>query len=205
MTSAILSILIGYLLGSLSPAALLSKLKKENLRQQGTGNLGATNTMLVLGKSYGFLVMLFDVLKAFAAVKIARLLFPALAVAGMLAGSATVVGHVFPFYLKFKGGKGLAAFVGLVLGVDPLLCVLLFLLALTLILIINYGVAMPITMAILFPFLYGLRSGSAEAFLIAAATSVLLICVHFGNIGKARRGEGLKVREYIKNDLLHRA
>lgn len=60
-----LCISFGYLLGSVSPFALLSKLKKKSLRENGTGNLGATNVMLNFGKLYGVLVMLFDVLKAF--------------------------------------------------------------------------------------------------------------------------------------------
>ena len=128
----LLCILIGYLIGSLNPAALLSKLKKKDLRKQGTGNLGATNTMIVLGKGYGALVMLFDVAKAFASVKLAQLLFADLAVAGILAGSAAVIGHIYPFYLKFQGGKGLAAFGGMILAVDPLLFIILLVIALTL-------------------------------------------------------------------------
>ncbi|MBQ8724062.1 MAG: glycerol-3-phosphate acyltransferase, partial [Oscillospiraceae bacterium] len=73
----ILLLLFGYLLGSLSPAALVSKLKRKNLRKNGTGNLGATNVMLNFGKKYGALVMLLDIAKAFVTVKLAAFLFPA--------------------------------------------------------------------------------------------------------------------------------
>lgn len=65
MLKFILCILIGYLLESLSPAAFFAKIKKQNLREQGSGNLGATNTFLIIGKKYGVIVMLFDVLKAY--------------------------------------------------------------------------------------------------------------------------------------------
>lgn len=198
----LLCTLIGYLLGSLSPAALLSKLKKKNLRKQGTGNLGATNTMLVLGKGYGALVMLFDIAKAFASVKLAQALLPEIAVVGLLAGSAAVVGHIYPFYLKFKGGKGLAAFGGLVLGVDPLLFLILLVIALVLMVAVNYSVAMPMSAAVLFPILYGFRTGDAVAVVIATAVSVLIICKHFSNVGKARRGEDARIREYVKEHLL---
>lgn len=194
---------MGYLLGSLSPAALLSKLKNKSLRTHGTGNLGATNTMLVFGKGYGALVMLFDITKAFTAVKLAQALYPALFIAGLLAGSAAVVGHIFPFYLKFKGGKGLASFGGLILGVDPFLFLILLTIALTLMFVINYSVAMPLSAAILFPILYGIHSGSPAAFLIAAALSVLIIVKHIDNIHRVRRGEDAKIREYVKNHLLH--
>lgn len=115
----VISLVIGYLLGTLSPAALFAKLKKVNLRKRGTGNLGATNTTMVLGKQYGALVMILDIGKAFLACKLAELLFPELAVAGLLAGAAAVVGHIYPFYMKFKGGKGLAAFGGMILAYNP--------------------------------------------------------------------------------------
>jgi len=196
-------LIIGYLLGSLSPSALISKLKKKNLRECGTKNLGATNTMLTFGKWYGLFVMLFDISKAYIAVKLARMFFPALAVSGVLAGSAAVVGHVYPFYLRFKGGKGLAAFGGLVLGLDPLLFLILLVIALILMLIINYSVAMPMSAAVLFPVLYGIQSRDIIGALILTAVSVLIIYKHFSNIYKARRGEDVKIREFVKAHLLH--
>lgn len=105
MMNILICILIGYLLGSINPAALISRMKKTNLRDKGTGNLGATNTMLVLGKKYGAFVMAFDISKAFCAVKAAQMLFPALSISGLISGGAAVAGHVWPFYMKFKGGK----------------------------------------------------------------------------------------------------
>lgn len=201
MISIILSILIGYFLGALNPAAWLSRRKQTDLREQGTGNLGATNTLLVLGKRYGAFVMLFDIMKAFIAVKLAEKLFPTFALAGLLAGSSAVVGHVYPFYLGFKGGKGLAAFAGLVLGVDSTLFLLLALISIALMLIINYSVAMPMSAGALFPILYGLHTGSTVAFMISSAVSILIICKHYSNISKARSGEDVKIRDYIKEHL----
>lgn len=199
----LLCILIGYLIGSLNPAALLSKLKKKDLRKQGTGNLGATNTMIVLGKGYGALVMLFDVAKAFASVKLAQLLFADLAVAGILAGSAAVIGHIYPFYLKFQGGKGLAAFGGMILAVDPLLFIILLVIALTLMLVINYSVAMPISAAVLFPILYGIRVKNLPEIIISIAICLLIMIKHYSNIQKAKNGDDIKVRDYIKDHLFH--
>ena len=199
----LLCILIGYLIGSLNPAALLSKLKKKDLRKQGTGNLGATNTMIVLGKGYGALVMLFDVAKAFASVKLVQLLFADLAVAGILAGSAAVIGHIYPFYLKFQGGKGLAAFGGMILAVDPLLFIILLVIALTLMLVINYSVAMPISAAVLFPILYGIRVKNLPEIIISIAICLLIVIKHYSNIQRAKNGDDIKVRDYIKDHLFH--
>ena len=199
----LLCILIGYLIGSLNPAALLSKLKKKDLRKKGTGNLGVTNTMIVLGKGYGALVMLFDVAKAFASVKLVQLLFADLAVAGILAGSAAVIGHIYPFYLKFQGGKGLAAFGGMILAVDPLLFIILLVIALTLMLVINYSVAMPISAAVLFPILYGIRVKNLPEIIISIAICLLIVIKHYSNIQRAKNGDDIKVRDYIKDHLFH--
>lgn len=201
----IICIAAGYLLGSLNPAALLGKIKKINLRKRGTGNLGATNVMLVLGKAYGALVMLFDIAKAFLAVRLCQLFAPDIAFAGIAAGGAAVVGHIFPFYMKFKGGKGLAPYAGMVLGVDPLLFAFLLVVCVTLMIIVNYSVAIPWSAGILFPTLSIFRSDSTVYILIAFAISALVMAKHFPNLKKAVRGEDVKVREYIKQSINKKA
>ena len=77
---------LGYLLGTISPAAFFSKIKRIDLREHGSGNMGGTNTFLVIGKRHGVFVMLFDIAKAFAASRLAKRLVPELAQAGLLAG-----------------------------------------------------------------------------------------------------------------------
>ena len=200
MKQYFLSILLGYLLGSLSPSALLSKLKKKNLRNQGTRNLGATNTMLILGKGYGALVMLFDSAKAYAAVKLAANLFPALAYGGLIAGCAAVVGHIFPFYMSFKGGKGLAAYGGMILGLEPLLFLILLMIAVAAMFITNHAIAMTVSAALLFPIFLFIHTGDMAAFLIVASISVLIITRHTGSILEAIHGEDTKVRDFIKGN-----
>lgn len=197
----LLCTLIGYLLGSLSPSALLSKIKKQNLRKQGTGNLGASNTMLVLGKGYGALVMVFDIAKAFAACRIVRLLFPEFVYGGLIAGLSAELGHIFPFYLKFKGGKGLSAFGGLVLAYDPLMFLVLLAFGCVLMVIVNYSAAMPMSVGVLFPILAGLKSGDGIVFAITLAAGLLILAKHASNVTKGRQGKDIKIREFIKNDL----
>ncbi|MBQ3002511.1 MAG: glycerol-3-phosphate acyltransferase [Clostridia bacterium] len=193
-----LSILLGYLLGSLNPAALISRIKQKNIRNTGTGNLGATNVLLNFGKKYGAIVMAFDIFKAFLAVKLAEILFPAQAFAGAIAGCSAVVGHVFPFYLKFKGGKGLAAFGGFVLASSPLMFLFLLTTGTVLMFIVNYSVILPYYAGIVFPIYMGVKHGSLVLALICSVASAIILIKHAGNIKKALNGTDNPIREYAK-------
>ena len=197
-TALTVSFLLGYLLGSLSPAALLDKLKHANLRKKGTHNLGATNTALVLGKKWGIAVMTFDILKAFLAVFLVGKIFPLFAWARPLAGSAAVIGHVHPFYLRFKGGKGLAAFGGMVLALDPVIFLILLAIAILLMLIFNYGVCTPISAGILFPILYGFKYQCLWGTVAVSVAGLVLVVKNIGGIGRVRRGEEMGARTGLR-------
>lgn len=196
-----ISLILGYLLGSINPAALISKIKKTDIRKDGTGNLGATNIGLHFGKTAGVFVMLFDMLKAILAVKLAEWLFPQLRLARLVAGCSAVLGHIFPFYLKFKGGKGLASFGGMVLAVNPPVFLLLLTIGLICMFVFNYGVALMTSAAILFPILGAIAEKSFAFFVIAAAMSTILIWRFRENYTKIKDGEELKVRELISGKL----
>lgn len=193
--SAVLCIGMGYLFGCLSPAAWVAKKAKINLREEGTGNLGATNVGLVIGRNAGLFVMVFDILKAFIAARLAARIFSRLALAKLLAGMGVIIGHVFPFHMEFKGGKGLAAFGGMVLAYDPKLFLFLLTLGAVLCVIVNYSFALPISAGFLFPLLAGWKARSLSVLLMAAVPSAIVIIKHWSNIGKAMRGEDNKFRE----------
>jgi acyl phosphate:glycerol-3-phosphate acyltransferase len=106
----------GYLVGAVSPAALLARSRHIDLRGLGSGNPGATNVGRILGVRWGVLVALLDVAKGFLPAVAFTLLSHE---AGMLAGAAAVVGHVTSPFLRGRGGKGVAAAFGAVLGVEP--------------------------------------------------------------------------------------
>ena len=201
MIKYIFSAIGGYLLGSLNPASLLSKIKKKDLRLVGTKNLGATNVAFTFGKGFGALVMLFDLFKAAASYKIFELIFPSVSFIGMTAGVFAVVGHRFPFYLSFHGGKGLASFGGLVLAYSPSLFFCMLFLALVLMLAVNYGVAMPLFAAVAFPASVAVLDKNILAFLLAFFASILLVVKFLPNLKRARLGEDKKVREYIKKHM----
>ncbi len=188
-----------YLIGSLSPSALLGKIKNVNLRNTGTGNLGATNVMLSFGKLHGLAVMLLDMGKAFTTVKLTQLFCAEIKFAAIAAGSFAVLGHIFPFYMKFKGGKGLAPYAGMILALDPWLFLTLLIISTVAMVTANHSVAMPFSAGILFPLLSIQRGHDLVYVIIAFCVSSLIIFKHFGNFIKAVKGEDVKIRDFIRN------
>ncbi|MEN9522187.1 MAG: hypothetical protein RL065_564 [Bacteroidota bacterium] len=137
-----LAILLAYLLGSIPTAVWVGKyFYKIDVREHGSGNAGTTNTLRVLGKLPAVFVMLIDVLKGIAAIKLAYLSFnpnsqPDLFVNfQVILGIASIVGHVFPVFAGFRGGKGIATMFGVLLGIHTevaLLCMAIFFVSLML-------------------------------------------------------------------------
>lgn len=193
----LLSLALGYLLGAVNPAAILGKLKNLNLRELGSKNLGASNAMLTMGKGYGMLVMILDIGKAYVSAVIAQWMFPKLAVAGMTAALGAILGHIYPWYLNFRGGKGLAAFGGMVLYYRPWIFAALLTLVCILMLIVNYSYVAPMTAAALFPILVILSGADLMIIAIAITASVLIAVKHWSNIARAKRGDEVKIRDIV--------
>ncbi len=113
----LISLLIGYFIGCISMGFIVGKLTKTDLRKKGSGNLGTTNALRVLGFRAGLATFLGDILKGVVAFFLCRLIFhDDSLLAGIYAGAGAILGHDFPFYLKFKGGKGIASTIGIVLS-----------------------------------------------------------------------------------------
>lgn len=194
---SVLCLSVGYLIGSLNPAMLVAKLKNVDLRKEGSGNPGATNTMVVMGLRFGLFVLLFDVLKTFFARRLARILFPQLYLAGLLGACGAVVGHMFPFYMNFNGGKGVACFAGLVLSYDFGAFLLMLAFGVTLMFTFNYGIVAPVAIAVVFPLLVLWQTGDVWMWLATAAVGALIIYKHRENFARIKRGEEMKVRTYF--------
>ena len=124
MFAIVLSVLAGYVLGSVPFGLLVSRMKGLDIRQHGSGNIGATNVWRVCGWRYGLPVFVLDVLKGVAAVLIARWIAVRLTGdpvwASVAAATACILGHSFPIWLRFKGGKGVATSLGVLFGLMPL-------------------------------------------------------------------------------------
>lgn len=120
-----MEILVSYLIGAIPFAYILGKVIKHiDLRREGSGNIGATNAWRVLGKKIGIATLIMDILKGFLAVILISRVFPLRIIQDefmrrFFCGLAAIIGHNFPVYLKFKGGKGVAASAGVVLGLAP--------------------------------------------------------------------------------------
>lgn len=176
---------IGYLFGCVSPAAILGKLQNVNLKKEGTGNLGATNTALVLGPKSGFVVLLSDIMKSILSAKVSCAMFPDLLHAGMIACIGCMLGHCFPIFMHFEGGKGVAVYAGMVLLYNPWFAVPIILFGTLLIILLNTGVAAPLLASVLFPVLILLQGGDRISFLLAMIASILLVFMHRDNLKKA--------------------
>lgn len=131
----LLCILIGYCFGVFQTAFIYGKLHGIDIREHGSGNAGTTNSLRVLGKKAGIIVLLGDILKCILAVVVSWLLFhnttkDYMPLLQLYAGAGAILGHNFPFYLKFKGGKGIATTAGLILSLPwpfvAVLCPLFF-------------------------------------------------------------------------------
>lgn len=199
----ILLILIAYLIGSIPTAVLVSKFFFGiDIREYGSGNSGATNTFRVLGKKWGTFVMVVDILKGVLAAFLYLLLPYYLTnewertnfMIGL--GLSAVVGHIFPVWANFKGGKGVATLLGMVIAIQPIvaLCVAaVFMLVLYLTRFVSLS---SILASIAFPVFILVVFNEPEPLyrVFALAVSLLVILTHQKNIGRLLQGNESKVR-----------
>lgn len=194
------SLVIGYLAGCSSMAYYIGKLKKQDVRKAGTGNLGASNTAVLFGWGAGILVALHDIAKAAAAVLLTKWLFPDLEYAGVVAGVAAVLGHIFPFYLKFRGGKGLASFFGLTLALNWKLALVIVLAAVIITWLTDYIVLATTATVVSVPAYLGYANHSWMLVLILCIASVVIIYKHRMNYVKIAKGTEFRLRSAVRGD-----
>ncbi len=189
----IIGALIGYLLGGISPSYIIASLKKKDIREHGSGNLGASNTTILLGWKWGVLVGVIDILKACIPTVIARLLFGELVMLPYIVAVSAIMGHVFPFYLKFKGGKGTATFFGSMLGLSPLAFCVIGLLFLIVTFTTDYIVLGTYTVIILFPVYLYFMAG-LQPMLVMLIASAVVAFKHRANIIRIIKKEEIGLR-----------
>lgn len=194
----VIIVLLGYLLGSSNLAFYLSKWKQVDLRGNGSGNYGASNTTILMGWGAGVTVGVHDIGKAILAVMLARLLFPQLEYAAVVAGVASVLGHIFPFYLKFKGGKGFACFYGMTIALNWQLALAVGAVIVLVTLVTDYLFLGTMATVILVPLGIGILTGNWwEAAIICVATAVI-IYKHRMNFVKLHNGTEIGLRATAK-------
>jgi glycerol-3-phosphate acyltransferase PlsY len=180
----------------------ISRAKKINLKEEGSKNLGASNTLALMGKKAGLAVLVHDVLKSFLVITIIRLCLhvPYNQVGWLLAvgGIFAVVGHIFPFYLKFKGGKGFATYIGVVMGLDWRLFLGIVVLIVVAAFVTDYIVAGTFSTITVAPVYFLFRQEWLVA-LILLAGSLLILYKHRENIVSIKNGKEMKVRSAFAN------
>ena len=180
--------LMGYLFGNINAAYIISRLRGFDIRDKGSGNAGASNVIITIGKKAGFITAVFDITKAAVASVVAANLFPRLRYAQILGGSACILGHIFPILMKFHGGKGLACLGGMILSYNPEIFLLLLAIEIFLGFGLDYICVVPITGSIIFTGIYAFLTGDAAGTMILAAVSLVILYKHIENLHRIQLG-----------------
>lgn len=190
------------MIGSI-PAAFLSGkiLKNVDIRKEGSGNVGASNALRVLGAKIGVLVMAFDIFKGFFPLYLAKVKMTQCENFGiylLIIGMAAVLGHMFPLFLKFKGGKGVATTAGVFLALTPKaagLCILIWVLLVAATKMASVG---SIASAASLPFaVYYIEGAPPFLTSVSALIALLVIAMHRKNIKNLIAGKELKINSKI--------
>ena len=192
--------LIGYVMGCSNLTFFLGKARGIDARKHGSGNLGASNAAVLMGWGAAVAVALHDGGKAALAVWLCQFLFPDLEHVGAVAGIASVMGHIFPFYLGFKGGKGLASYVGMTIALDWRVAVGTFLLGVVITVVSDYIALATISVATLVPIILGFLTKSWELTLILLIGTVVMYFKHIENIKRIRNGTEIGLRSTAKGE-----
>lgn len=184
---------LAYCLGSLSSAVIISKLfRLPDPRTQGSGNPGATNILRLSGKKFAVVVLLCDLAKGLIPVLLGRLFSLPLNEIGMI-GFCAIMGHIFPVFFQFKGGKGVATSAGVLIGLSPVIGGLVLLTWLTIALIFRYSSLAAMMAAISAPFYGYMLTRSASFTGLLALISLVILIKHYANMKKLLNGTESKI------------
>ena len=189
----IIGALVAYLLGSIPSGLWIGQyFFQKDIRQFGSGNLGSTNAFRVLGKKAGSVVLFCDVFKGFLAMVLAMTVFKQDSLSPLWIASFAVIGHTFPLFASFKGGKAVATFAGMILAYQPLLLLyglIIFLALLAITRMVSLTAMLTITAGVLLSLLF--NDWTLTAF--ALAIDIFIIYRHRSNIQRILNGTENKV------------
>lgn len=191
-----LPVLIAYLLGSIPSALWIGKLfYNTDIRTKGSGNLGATNTFRVLGAKAGLVVTVLDILKGTAATLLPLVM--ATDVHPLILGVIAVVGHMFPVFARFKGGKAVATSGGILLGYQwPLflLAVAVLLIALKITKMVSLSSIILAVVSVIYTIIYAINTGDYLFLAVILTLATFIIYRHRANIARIRAGTEPKIK-----------
>lgn len=191
------TMLIGYAIGTIHPSYIISIIKKQDIKAQGTKNYGASNTFVVAGKGWGVLVALLDIAKGAIATLIPMWLFPDYYFLQYVCGCMAVIGHIFPFYLKFDGGKGFAAYIGMMLAINWIYGLIALVGMIVVTIIINYRLAATFSIIFAFPIFVAAYYKEWIGFGCVLFTTAVIVYKHIPNIKHTIAGREVKVRDLL--------
>ncbi len=199
----ILCLMFGYIMGCFSTAYFVGRLNKVDISKYGSGNMGTTNALRTLGAKAGAITLVGDVLKAVIAILLVKfVIFPgqeALDLFSIYTGLGVVIGHNYPFWLKFKGGKGMAATGGVMASLDPLIIPVGLPLFILSILVTKYVSVGSLAIAVLFPIWIAIRHpGDIHMLVVALAFMALAFIKHHSNIKRILNGTENKIGQRVK-------
>ena len=183
----VLCIMIGYLIGAINPSYIIAKLRGFDIREKGSKNAGASNALILFGKVLGIGCALFDIAKATFAIWLCGKLFPELTYSFAVTGVACILGHVFPFYMDFKGGKGLACLGGMILAFDCRVFLIMLAAEIIVAIVTDYICFVPLTASAVFPIVYGIMRQDARGALIISLILPLMIYKHKENLKRIKQ------------------
>lgn len=187
-------LLLAYLMGCSNMALYLSKYKGVDLRAAGSKNLGASNAMVLMGWGPGVIVAVHDIGKALLAVVLARHFGQGLPFIAAAAGVACVLGHMFPFFLRFRGGKGFASYLGMTLALNWKFALLVMVIVALVTFISDYIVVGTVTTVVLVPAYMSFTHGLYFSAILCIATAAILI-KHRENYVRIYRGTEIGLRK----------
>jgi len=193
-------ILGSYLIGCMNPAYLMAKLKGYDIRQKGSGNAGASNALILFGKLRGVICAVADIGKAVVAVCLMGYFFEKLPLVYPLSATACILGHIFPFYMGFRGGKGLACLAGVILCYDWKFFLLALAVEIVVALVTDYICFVPLTAAVAFPICYIFMKKDIWGTLTLLIASAVMIYRHTENLKRIKSGAELRLSYLWKKE-----
>lgn len=191
---------LGYLLGCSNLAHLLAKIKGIDLKSGGSGNPGASNTTILMGWRAGILVAVHDAGKALLAVLLARIFFPNTVGIREAAGAACVLGHIFPVSLKFRGGKGFASYIGMMLALNWKLALAVMVVVIAITVFLDYLVLGTTFTVLALPVYLVLTAAGWIALTAVCLASAVIIFKHKANYIRIYKGTEIGLRSTVKGE-----
>ena len=195
----LICIAIGYLLGCINPAYIIGKMHGVDIREYNTGNAGASNVTTAFGWKEGVITAVIDILKSFAAAMICASLYPNMEAAPFIGGACAILGHIFPFYLGFRGGKGYASYMGMAFAVNWKFALILVVLGVVITLVTDYIALATMSTTVVTPVYYLFKHQSYLVIGILLLLMAVIFYKHRINIVRIIHKEEIGLRNVNKH------